>query len=432
MGKRFLIGLIFILTLISTLTGCSSEESEWDFDVKGDDKVIYELEGEKKETSTTVYEDGMFYVRHSNGRDEPVYFGYATFNEGSTSNTPDNGRVMWFKDDFENIPTLYAGDSLIYYTKDILEEEFNYERFYDYGYSIGICGLEPSTSGRYKISTEVDDNNTYPGGDTDVLLTLNNDELLLDKIGGEKVRENKNNPNDSFLTQIGSIAKLKEGGKYTVEIYEGTIQHNYTFTADVRLLGSVEVVETNDYTFQSDNVICLNIPQEFNNGYYLINGIGVFRYVSDNTAYDENTNFNIPNSINEKENEINYRDDEEPFFSSANNGNDTSPSEGTSINNIQENSTKTLFTYDKTSTFNIIETGEVTVYVSFSVPADLIGDGLPDVSANITSPSGHIYSMRKNNEGLYLTLEAEEVGTYTIGYRNLDVRVPKVVVSSYN
>lgn len=434
MKRRFLIVLSILVTSLLTLSGCAQEEDEWDFDVNNEDKVIYELEGEKKEVSTTVYEDGMFYVRHSNGKDEPVYFGYATFEEGRTASSPDNDRVMWFKDDFEKIPTLYAGDSLIFYTKEILDEKFIYERFFDYGYSLGICGLEPSTSGRYKISTDINDNNTYPGGDTDVLLTLDNDELLLDTIGGERIREDKNNPNDSFLTQIGSLAKLKQGGKYTVEIYEGTIKHEYTFTADVRLLGSVEIVETNDYMFQSDNVICLTIPETFNNGYYLINGVGLFRYVSDDVIYDENTNFNIPNVVDDKSPYSYTEDEAEYFFNDYMDVSDSTGSSGnsSSTQNTQNQDSGTLFTYDKTSTFNIIETGEITVYVTFSVPKDMVGDGLADVSANITSPSGRKYSMRKNNEGIYLTFNADEVGTYTIGYRNLDVRVPKVVVSTYN
>ena len=39
---------------------------------------------------------------------------------------------------------------------------------------------------------------------------------------------------------------------------------------------------------------------EFNNGYYMINGQGVFRYVK-GTSYTERTDFNIPNDIPEEE-----------------------------------------------------------------------------------------------------------------------------------
>ncbi|MBQ9245525.1 hypothetical protein IJ182_04575, partial [bacterium] len=62
-------------------------------------------------------EDGVFYVRDQENNCTPVYFGNGTFEEGSISTTPSDERVLWYKDDFEKVPTLYEGDSLIMFTK---------------------------------------------------------------------------------------------------------------------------------------------------------------------------------------------------------------------------------------------------------------------------------------------------------------------------
>ena len=56
----------------------------------------------------------------------------------------------------------------------------------------------------------------------------------------------------------------------------------------------MQVYESNDYEFLSSNIVKVNIPEWFNSGYYMINGLGLFRYVV-GSSYDESTNFNVPN-----------------------------------------------------------------------------------------------------------------------------------------
>ncbi len=79
-------------------------------------------------------------------------------------------------------------------------------------------------------------------------------------------------------------------------VYEGTVEHSYTMAADIRIMGSMEGQVTADYSFVGDNTISLILPDAFNSGFYLINGIGLFRYI-DGTTYDEaSTDMNVPNS----------------------------------------------------------------------------------------------------------------------------------------
>ena len=98
------------------------------------------------------------------------------------------------------------------------------------------------------------------------------------------------------------------------------------------------------------------------------------------------------------------------------------------VENMQEESLVNAL--NQKSEFVIMEPGEITVYITFTIQNDVVGDGLPDVDAKIYSPSGHKRQMMSNNTGLYLTFDATETGTYTIEYENLDVRVPNVVVAA--
>ena len=136
------------LFILSFLQGCSSL-SDKEPRIRPDGTPMTEYQ---------VYEnaikDGVFYVRHSDSVCEPVYFGEATFEKGSVSKIKNDKQVLWFRDDYSRIPTLYKGESLIYYTQGLLDEQFTYERFEDFGYSIGMHGLEKTSSGRYLLHTD--------------------------------------------------------------------------------------------------------------------------------------------------------------------------------------------------------------------------------------------------------------------------------------
>ena len=137
--KRNLIKLIALTTITSlavSLTGCSNpfnlndeddplknlmalDETKSLLEDEDDNSLATDEEGEGDNVALQVFtteglESGNFYIRHKNNSCEPLYLGEVTF-EG-VANTPDNSRVCWFKEDYENIPTLYEGESLILYS----------------------------------------------------------------------------------------------------------------------------------------------------------------------------------------------------------------------------------------------------------------------------------------------------------------------------
>lgn len=391
--KKYIAALLTAVMSLSALTGCGEAAN-----------TAGAITGQKKSYISSL-EDGVFYVRDQENNCTPVYFGNGTFEEGSISTTPSDERVLWYKDDFEKVPTLYEGDSLIMFTKNEIEERMVFERFEVFPTTIGICGMEELKSGRYKIFTNPDKKCTYPYGDTDDILKLDNDSVILEKIGGQKVRQaGEDNETGSFLTRSGTLKGLDEGKAYTTEIYEGTIRHEYIFTADVIPLGSMEVTEKYDYEFETDNLINVKIPEFFNTGYYMINGSGLFRYVK-GTSFDTATNFNIEN---------------------------VDPGDGSTVTVTQSDLTYASTVGAEASetmeaegldTFNIRTPGQITVRVSFTVPGNYgEGDGLEDVTALIESPSGsQIYMITQPDGSLSRSFYAE-AGAYTIKYYNLDIR----------
>ena len=429
----------FSLSLISLtciLSGCSSTDNSVE-------------KPEVIESGYTDYDkildEGEFYVRHSDGTYEKTYLGKAAFASGNVNTEPDPTKVAWYKDDFDNIPTLYEGDSLIFYTQEELNETFTYERFKDYGYSIGLRNLEVTPSGRYAVKTEAEKDEkkiiAYPEGDTSEIEQLTNKNVIIDTIGGVKIRDNKDDENAfSFLTEAGTIGGLEEGATYRAEIYEGTIQHVYNFTADVRILGETEVIKSTDYDFESTTIIHLNIPESWNSGYYMINGKGLFRYVKGD-SYDDNTDFNIPNETDSKSD----GDKTKPSSGKNDKSNDDKTSQTTVTDNfyknkdgenvdpdkIISNGIDEKKTYDSAKTYatqdvNIDESGKVYINITFT------GEYPKGISAVIgEKESSTGYKFERVGDTLQAVFNAEP-GTYIIYYysdSNTEVNIDKVSIT---
>lgn len=384
---------IFALALVSSLllTGCNSTDEKTTETKKAD--YINNLE------------DGKYYVRHKNLKCDEVYLGEVTFDTTSLVTSAVDNRVIWFDENmYKEIPTLYKGDSLIYKTSEEITETFNFERFEDFGYSIGLCGLTKTESGRYSISTDPDDNNTFPGGDTDALLQLNNESVIIDTIGGDELRapeeiDGKEIPGGP-LTRCKSIKGLTKDKVYKTEIYEGTKRLEYKFAADIRIMASMEVRETSDYNFESETLMNISIPEDFNSGYYMINGMGVFRYVNGDN-YTNNTDFNIPNETEDEQNTGDQSSGEYPYY------------ESTEDSDTEENDSETSNDVAQTE-FSISEAGIIKVSAVFGT----IDNG-DQVTGIITTPSGEKYAMTNTGGVVELTFNATETGTYTISLYDL-------------
>ncbi len=415
--KRNISKMFFAATLAASLaiTGCGTTSTNQN----------------KPENYIDNLDEGVFYVRDINNKCAPVYFGAATFEEGNVATSPSNDRVLWYTDDmFENIPTLYAGDSLIYKTPSEFEETFTFERFEDFGYSIGLCHLTQTESGRYSISTKASDNNTFPDGDTDELLLIHDVERVrIDTLGDVKLRAPKELEDGTYtedqLTRVGSIKNLEKDKIYNAEIYTGTFRSVYQFKANVRIFGSMEVTSTTDYVYESEKLIRIGIPSFLKSGYYLINGVGSFKYVNDVKENEPFINYNEPRE-NEEENEKKTEIDTITVGTNYNQANKPQNSTENNTYDAPDNSENETHTKAE-SVFSINEPGlvEVEAYISDSSKAAL-------ASGKVIAPSGATFLMDNRGETLNAAFETTETGSFTVQIFDLDGAKAKINVSIQN
>lgn len=273
----FLKKILLIGLSLSLLTGCSAEDSQ-----DNSNEVTIE-------TNINKLKNNAYYVQ----RDDTYYETFlsnATFSQYSISKGGDSSRVAWIKESEESkIPMMYPGDKIVYRQDDgVVEGDVLIERFYDLGYTIGVCGLKPNNTGRYVFDTDVKNLNINPASDASQLTNAGDYQAVIESIGNAKLRSGN-------ISEAGTIIGLEKDKTYSTDVYIGTILKNYKIKADVRALMSEEAYNIKDFDYMQSKIISITLPSWLNSGYYLVNGYGLFRYSSTGKEWDENTDVNVPN-----------------------------------------------------------------------------------------------------------------------------------------
>ena len=284
-GKVFSF-LLILLALMAALSSCGHKDGDKAVDKDGEAEIPYiETMEELESGNVYVCHDGKFY--------SPV-FESTNFDRESAGSS--EKKTAWFDEEsFDNIPTLYEGDYLVYYMDEAFQESFSFERYRYIGYTIGLSNLTKKQTGRYCFDALSDNKNICEYSDAARLSELNAEGVILETIGKATLRSGN-------ISAGGLILGLSKDELYKTEVYVGTKLHVFTLRADVIGLTSMSSENVSDYTFMKNRIIRINIPETFNTGYYCVNGSGIFRYVK-GKSYDDNTDFNIENEKVKKEGE---------------------------------------------------------------------------------------------------------------------------------
>jgi hypothetical protein len=240
--------------------------------------------------------NNTYYVYH-NEYFYPVTYDWTNYESLSPLDKPDPSRIAVFDSTTcINIPTLFEGDKLFYFSTTGVVDYTILERFKDLGWSIGIGYVETSLTGN-NVFFEPGEN-FEEGIANGVILTneikniyefIANEEkesdgqFMLDKIGGVKITE------DNVKDNI--VVGLEKGKAYDVEIYSGTEYMYYQMSATVQYLQSFETYGVAEFNPMQDYLYEVILPDYLLTGYYDVGGSGFMRLVKD-TKYSDETNYN--------------------------------------------------------------------------------------------------------------------------------------------
>ena len=300
--------LLSIAMVASVLTGCGNSLGEDEISVpeiteknyaegdiyfeespygiySGDPELLSKLVN----NSYYVYHDEYFYPLASDWRNyEGIELGMQP--------SPMERRAVFDTSSIVNIPTLFDGDKLFYYSTTGVYDYTILERFKDLGWSIGITKFQETVTGRIYFEPGQD---LMSGVESGVILTseiapiydfVANEEkqsdglFRLDKIGGVPI--SKKNIEDGIL--IG----LEKGKQYDTEIYSGTEFLYFSLSASVNYLESFETYAISEFTpMQQNSLFEITIPEYLLTGYYDVSGAGFLRLVRGD-HYNEQTDYN--------------------------------------------------------------------------------------------------------------------------------------------
>lgn len=291
-------------------------------------------------------EDGCFYVWHNEKTSDikedlehtssmDVFKLCPGGDRNWKKDTTNVNHVLWFTSANDaDIPTLYEGDVLLYVSStEIPFEGISWERYADYGYSIGVSNLISDESGHYHINNP--DGKGFKGflyekSDANELNQFEGvTDLFLDKVGKIAVRDN-------LVSDGGTVSELKKNGAYVCEWYTGSFYQDFKMIANIHPFCAFETYKTYNYEFLHSSCIAIEIPDWFKTGYYYANDIGLFRYVKggdssayNGEAYDGSIEWNEPIIIKDDNGNVlydpstGYKSPElnnEDIYSSDNNG----------------------------------------------------------------------------------------------------------------
>lgn len=295
-----------LVMIMGTLVGCGgdledetpvtplTEKLYAEGDVNFQESTLGIYSGDKDVTSKM--QNGCYYIYH----DEyfyPVCYdwkNYEALNLGEGP-VPDGRKAVFDSTSIINIPTLFEGDKLFYFSTAGVYDYTTLERFKEIGWSLGINNIQSNTVGRVFFQPG---ETLEEGIESGNILTLelqniydfianenkgSDGTFLIDKVGGVQIT-NKNIEN-------GIITGLEKGKAYDLEIYSGTEFMHYTASATVLYLESYETYAIWECTPLQDYLYEIKVPDYLKTGYYDVGGAGFMRIVREE-SYNEKTDYN--------------------------------------------------------------------------------------------------------------------------------------------
>ena len=202
MRKKNVIGISFLMALTLMLTGCSVFPTLAGMESKEAKAYanVYDLKANK---AYVWHHEGEADIRQDLARDregENIFFacpkGDTNFKGKELDRSGQYPRSIWINSSMDDeIPTIIGNNALIYISKTTVPEEIVFERFADYGYSIGVSNMISDEGGHYYFvyaETDKDDYKYYVDTASEAFSLLCFDtvaRLYLDKVGGILVTE---------------------------------------------------------------------------------------------------------------------------------------------------------------------------------------------------------------------------------------------------
>ena len=257
MKKSKILASILAIALTLGLTGCGSEAT-----------IIMNEDGSIKAFTEEEIPEGLYVKSGDN------YYSLLNADPGEGSDEEDASNYQWFTEYDQLIPEMTEKDKLILYSEGEVPETFTFYKMTDFGYTVGIKFTQdnvtkkltfPSGAGGYCPYSPVGDyilETTFGGSVSNVSIK---------EVNGKEFRE-------TMLTTDGFMKGLTKDAMYKFWYYQGTVYKSVNIKADTHVFIEDYELSTGSYVELKDKTFEVNLPASIENGYWLIDGYGLFKY----------------------------------------------------------------------------------------------------------------------------------------------------------
>ncbi len=288
--------LIALAMIPLMLTGCTLSRNDapvvYGSEIEGlitDETSVLGISAKDMELESKLTDD-TFYIVH-NGVYYPVYQSLVNEVYKDTDvqdiTSARTGEMMFFSTQEEgNIPTLFPGDTIVFYSTKTMLEDIYWERYYDCGYTFGLRNLIETKAGRFYLDiANKDIACVFPDTSLSEISKYEAEKVLIDKVGGVEITE--------ASVRDGIIVGATKDQTYDFEVYTGTNYKYLTGVANFHAFKDFEIYESLEFETLREHFWEVKVPEYVVEGYYNLNHTGLFRVCKD-IMFSEQTNFNEP------------------------------------------------------------------------------------------------------------------------------------------
>ena len=254
-----------------------------------DKTAVADEKGEPLKLSLSqVTKEGFYVYDKGNETFQPVLSGFG----GSSLYSP---RASFFSSDNEEITYLWIASQeydveifiprldgkekrLVYFqgSESNMPGSYAIEKYQRLGYTLGIHFTFADT-GNSLFLDNTDDK--CSGSSASKIMEGSSAELLR----VHKINENAKLPLKNIDTEVNMILGLEKEKKYQVGFFDGTQYEDEDFVADTLAFKSQKLIALETpFDVTEEGFFYIKLPKNLKNGYYYINGSGMFRYTGEN------------------------------------------------------------------------------------------------------------------------------------------------------
>lgn len=262
--------------------------------------LSFSFVGCQKETKSIVSSDGTPLSYNESDLPQGVYIlkdkkYYSLLNLGTSMTR----NYIWYTGYDKAIPTLEKGDKLIIYTPQSVPSELQFVKLNDFGYTLGIKFQKRDQDGF--MSFPRDSGSYNPTSPVSKVIGKVNSEARGSRVDIKEV--NGKEFKETMLSVDGFMKGLTKDAMYKFYYYQGTIYKDVSVKADTHVFLKDYTLPSGSYDQLKDKTFIVNLPSSIEDGFWHIEGYGMFRYIGDeDNSIKENT----------KTNSDNFGDEEKP------------------------------------------------------------------------------------------------------------------------